>query len=216
MPQHPCDTHILAARGHALWLRQALDSLVGEPTHVHLIEGGSPGNIGAGRARAFRLGTAPYVACLDDDDTLLPGVMAQCIAYLDRHPACVGAYTDRRCLFTDGTITERRTGPWDPRRQLCDAGIVTHLTVMRRALVEQYLDELPRWPTHDDYVLHGLLAAHGPWHHLSLLGAVKRERRPGESLQPTDSTRLSTPGLWQRAVARVAPVLLAIDRPVSG
>lgn len=206
--RQPCDTHVLAARGNAQWLAEALDSLMGEPTHVHLIEGGFPGNIGAARVHGFRQGAAPYVSFLDDDDRLLPGIMAQCIAYLDTHPACVGVYTDRLCRFADGTLTERRTGPWNPRHQLCDAGIVTHLKVMRRALVEQYLADLPLWPTYEEYVLCGLLAAHGPWYHMPLLGAVKRERRPGESLQPADSTRLSTPGLQQRAVARVAPVLL--------
>ena len=210
---HRCDTHVLSARGNGRWLGEALASLDGEPTQVHLIEGGFAGSIGAARAYALGLGTAPYVSWLDDDDRLLPGVLAQCIAYLDAHPACVGVYTDRLALTPDGRLTERRSGPWNPRRQLCDANLITHAKVLRRDLALRYLAELARWPTWEEYVLCGLLAAHGPWHHLPVLGAIKRERARGAPVQPGDSTRLAAPGLWECAVARVAPVLLAAPSP---
>jgi hypothetical protein len=212
---HRCDTHVLAARGNVEWLRQTLDSLAGEPTQVHLIEDYSPGSIGVGRARGFSLGSAPYVSLVDDDDYLLPGAMAQCIDFLDANPGCVGVYTDRKCLFSDGTITERHSGPWNPRKQLVDAGIVTHLRVVRREYVALHLDELQQWPTHDCYVISALLAQHGYWHNLPILGYVKRERRQGESLSQADSTRLTTKDLWRKAVLLASPILLNWKAPVS-
>jgi hypothetical protein len=202
-----CDTHILNYRGNVHWLEDALDSVKNEPTRVHLID--VDAHIGKARAHALTLGTAPYVSWLDDDDRFLPGVMAQCIAYLDEHPACVGVYTDRTLLYSDGSITEWRLDPWCPYQQLCSPKLITHMKVMRRSHVEQHLDELTRWPTYEEYVLCALLAAQGPWHHLPVLGCVKRTRRPGEALQKGDSMTLDTPGLLQRAVARVAPGVLA-------
>lgn len=202
VPGRRCDIHVLASRGNREWLEQTLASVAGTG-QVHVIEGGFEGSIGQARAYAFGLGTAPYVSYVDDDDYALPSAMATCIAYLDAHPSCIGVYTDRQELRPDGSLTDRRLGPWHPHHQLCDAALVTHLKVMRRELVERYRAELALWPTYEEYVLCGLLAAHGPWRHLPIMGAV---RRVG---WPSYSGRLDRPGLWRRAATRVAACLLA-------
>jgi hypothetical protein len=205
------EVHVLSHRRRPDWLTDTLESLAGEPCRVDLIAGGFEGQIGAARAFAFGLGTAEYVSFVDDDDYLLPGAMAACLAHLDAHPAAVGVYTDLQRLAPDGGRHPLCKGPWQPLQQLTWPDCITHLKLMRRSAVMPHLAELARWPTHEEYVLCGLMAGPGDWHHLPLMGAVKRMAVDGES-----SSRLSTPDLWRRAVARVLPALVAAGRRHPG
>lgn len=199
---------MLAYRGRPDWLGECLSSLASEPCRTEVIEGGFSGHVGRARAHALGLGTAPYVTWVDDDDYLRPGVMAQCLAYLDAHEDCVGVYTDLELLHLDGRLIRRRLPPWNPRAQLC-AGPwgITHLKVMRRTSVMPYLNEMKQWPTYEEYVLCGLMAAHGYWHHIAVSGCVKRMNPSSES-----SERLARPGLLRAAARRVAPTLLRANR----
>jgi hypothetical protein len=201
------DVHVLAYLGHSEWLAQTLASLADAPCRVWLVDGGWPDHIGQGRAYAFGFGAAEYVSFLDDDDNALPGALAACVAHLDAHPGDVGVYTDLERLHPDGLREVVEKPPWDPIRQLTSPNEITHLKVMRRALVMRHLDELRQWPTWEEFVLCGLLAADGHWHHLPIVGAVKRARPAAESSQ-----RLTTPGLLEQAVRRIAPGLMAARR----
>lgn len=204
MARRKCDIHVLLYSGKPDWAALCLDSLASEPCAIHIVHGGYDGHIGAARAHAFQLGCAEYVTWADDDDWVEPGAMAQCIEYLDRHPECVGVYTDYYAIDEDGKmIKEHPQNAWNPLRQLCSLTEVLHLHVMRRAPVMQYLDELKNWPTFEEYVLLGLLSQHGDWHHIPTMGYAKRKKP-----KTVSSMRLATQDLWHRAVKRVAPALL--------
>lgn len=200
--QQRVDTHVLSYLGNIGWLRQCLASLDTEPTNIQLVMGGFPNSIGQARAYAFTLGTSEYVSFLDDDDYALPGAMQQCVDYLDANPDCVGVYTNRYHLHANGRMDPEYLRPWHWRRMYHRISEVTHLKVMRRSAVIPYLEELKRWPTWEEYVLCGLMTAHGRWHHLPIFGAVKRYKHPSES-----SLRLSSGRLMQQARARVLPVM---------
>jgi hypothetical protein len=166
--------------------------------------GGFPNSIGKARAFAFTLGDAEYVSFMDDDDYAIPGIMQQCIDYLDQHPDCVGVYTDTEHLYADGRrFAEPKGRPWSPIVQLQRAQEVTHLKVMRRDAVMPYLGELSKWPTWEEYVLCGLMTERGYWHHLPVVGAVKRFKPPGLS-----SVRLTSLSLWKHAVMKVTRPLM--------
>lgn len=203
----PVDVHVLSYLGRPEWLDQCLASLAAEPCATHVVEGGFPDSIGAARAFAFTLGDAEFVSFIDDDDHVVPGAMQACIDYLGAHPECVGVYTDLEHLHADGQRDREFKGPWRPLRHLTYCPEVTHLKVMRRSAVEPFLDELARWPTYEEYVLCALMVELGEWAHLPIVGAVKRYKPAARS-----SMRLASPDLWQRAVAKVTPTLMAAHR----
>lgn len=202
-----CDTHVLAYRPCEDWLEQCLESMQGAETHVHLIRGGAGGSIGRARAQAFPLGSAPYVCFVDDDDYVLaPEAFEAACDHLDANPHHVGVYTDITHISPAGDWTERKRA-WSPLRQLTRCSEILHLHVMRRSAVELYLEELAAWPTWEEYVLLGLIAAHGDWHHMPCVAYAKRAKPAAES-----SMRLHSPELWRAAVRRVTPTLMTAHR----
>lgn len=95
------DVHVLvhSETRHA-WLRQCLESLADEPCIVHVLRG-TEGSVGAGRARGYRCGIQPYVAFVDSDDYVLPGVMDACVRALETHRSVVCL---ERVMHPDGTF----------------------------------------------------------------------------------------------------------------
>lgn len=131
------DVHVLTYSGTVQpWLDQCLESLSREPNlTVHVVQG-DEGNVGAGRARGYRLGTNPYVSYVDSDDYILPGAIDACL---------FGLKTAR------GVVTlERRL--WGTR---FDSSLQRdhHLCVYRRDDVEPWLDRLHEHPIHCDILL---------------------------------------------------------------
>ena len=81
------DVHVLTHSGTKdVWLAQCLASLAPENCTVHVVEG-FEGHIGKGRARGYQLGAHEFVACVDSDDFVLPGVMDECLNALTTHRA---------------------------------------------------------------------------------------------------------------------------------
>ena len=66
------DVHVLQCYEPPAWLDACLRSLETEPVNVHL-RPGIQGQVGLARARAFRHGTAEYVAFVDADDEVVSG-----------------------------------------------------------------------------------------------------------------------------------------------
>lgn len=174
---HPIDTHVLIhhSRSRPQWLEQCLASLENEPTNVVLVDDPST-NVGEVRAIAMREGSAPFLSFVDDDDWVIPGVFAECLAHLEDEPGLVGVYTN----FADVDVDTGRASPpyrkkpWNPRTQLTHPFEVLHVHVYRRALTMPYLDGLARWPTLEESWLMGKLAAHGDWRHIPFDGYRKR------------------------------------------
>lgn len=203
------DVHVLSYSRPSGWLRQTLDSLEGEPCNTHIVVGGFHGSIGKARAYAFQLGQAEYVSFVDDDDIVLPGVMQSLVDYLDEHPDCVGVYTDLYHVNENspGRRDLERKGPWRPMRQFLHCPEITHLKVMRREVVEEYLDEVAKWPTYEEYVLVGMMCEKGRWQHIPVPGILKRYTAFSSS-----SMRLTNVPLWKRAVARITPAIMQAHR----
>jgi leucyl-tRNA synthetase len=170
--------------------------------------GGFPGSIGAARAFAFTLGTSEYVSFVDDDDEIDEKAFYKCLKTIDRHKTIVGVYTDTRHVHPNGRADiEYKGRPWSAKKQLKRISEITHLKIMRRCHVEPYLDELAKWPTYEEYVLCGLMAERGPWHHIPIVGADKRYKPASES-----SMRLATRELWNKAISKVSTTLNDTNR----
>lgn len=166
------DVHValLPTTDKVLW-RECLESLKDEPINIHIVEG-VPAHIGRARYGGFAKGTSPYVSCVDPDDLVIPGAFAACLETLAAHPEACGVYTDELIIDRVGNVI--RPGiwsetPWNPLFQL-EPKYLHHVYVMRRCYVEKYYLELLRWPSMPEFVLKGLITAHGPWIHVNRFG----------------------------------------------
>lgn len=173
------DTHVilLPTTDQALW-KACQDSLNAEPVNLHLIDG-VDGHIGRGRAEGFKRGTSPYVSCVDPDDLVIPGAFTACLNALEKHPEACGAYTDELVIDAEGRTIRKGLWSgreWNPLLQI-EPQYLHHIFVMRRKFVQQHLDELQLWPYLADFILKGLLAAHGPWIHVNGFGYKWRLHR---------------------------------------
>lgn len=162
-----------------------------------------PGAFGAARARGWAVGTAPWVAFVDDDDVLLPGAVAACLDALADQPAAMGAFTDELQVLPDGTERPGLStvnGPWNPALQALLAGYGHHFVVLRRAALQDLLPELPQWGGMADYVVRGLVCRFGPLVRVPIVGYRWRVR------EASTHTHIA-PEVAAAARARVAPVL---------
>ena len=127
------DVHVLTWSGvREDWLKQCLSSLEGEKCTVHVVQG-VEGNIGAGRALGYALGSHEFVSFVDCDDYVLPGVMDACLSALDRHRAVA--------------TLERRL--WGDRFD-SSLGQSHHLVVYRRSDIEPLIGMLGDHPLNSD------------------------------------------------------------------
>lgn len=79
------DVHVLTwEMADPRWLDECIKSLEGQSCTVHLIDN-SGQTIGQGRAKGYSMGTQPYVAHVDCDDRVLPGVMDVVCRALEDH-----------------------------------------------------------------------------------------------------------------------------------
>ncbi|CDH44393.1 MAG: glycosyltransferase [Candidatus Competibacteraceae bacterium] len=206
------DLHILTiARTRPEWLEQAIASVAGQPVNLCVIDNNGRAT-GAGRAQAYRESTAEFVACLDDDDVLLPGAIAACVAALDANPAALGAYTDALYMNESGQVlgpdVSTGSGPWCVERNLTGAGHTEHIAVMRRTAVLPFLDELETYTGMEQYFLHGMLATVGDWIHVEQPGYLFR-LHPGNTHNqiPIEFRNATRQRIRQRltAAGRVTP-----------
>ena len=172
------DLHILTCeKTKPEWLAQAMDSAHGQPVNLRVIDNtGRP--TGVGRAQAYRESTAEFVACLDDDDRLLPGAIAACIAALDADPSAVGAYTDALYMDESGQVLgpdcSTGKGAWRVEYSLESAGHTEHVAIMRRVATLPFLDELEAYTGMEQFFLHGMLATVSHWVHVEQPGYLFR------------------------------------------
>lgn len=130
------DVHVLTFSGtRPEWLEQCVNSIEAEGLNVHIVEG-VEGNVGAGREKAYRLGSSEFVGYVDSDDYLLPGAGEACLRGLEKYRHVV---TLERRLWGD------RMGkkPWGGH----------HFTVYRRSDVLPLLPVMPSHPIHCDHIL---------------------------------------------------------------
>lgn len=130
------DVHVLTFSGtRPDWLDQCVASIEAEGMTAHVVQG-VEGNVGAGREAAYRLGDSEFVAYVDSDDYLLPGVADACLRGLESY---------RHVVTLERRLWGARMGrkPWQGH----------HFTVYRRADVLPLLPQMPEHPIHCDQLL---------------------------------------------------------------
>lgn len=84
------DVHVLTHSGtKQAWLDQCLESLEREKACTVRVLQGVEGHVGVGRANGFQLGSHEFVAFVDSDDYVLPGVIDACLRGLALHRSVV-------------------------------------------------------------------------------------------------------------------------------
>ena len=160
---------MLTLPGREALAERAIASTAPYRDHIELtvIEGTPDRHMGRNRARAYRIGTNPYVACLDDDDYLL-GPLDEALDLLEARPGLAGVYYDDVQVDTAGAVLRPGytvgSGPWSPVQQLHTPP--HHICVMRRAAVLSALATLATFPVFDLRVLHALILEHGDLRHI--------------------------------------------------
>ncbi|MGB4874972.1 MAG: glycosyltransferase family A protein [Candidatus Competibacter sp.] len=197
----PVDCHVLHFGEPEIYLDQCLASLEAEPVNIHIVRGGFPGNIGAARAYALSLGSAPYWTFVDADDWLASGIVERCTRALDRCPDLVGVYTDYQAIGLAGERLYRASKrAWSPLLLLKDCWAVLHYHQYRREPMRSYLNGLAQIPCYEEAWIAGTLSRHGDFLHLAELGYYKRENG--------QSARLQDAQLLRRVYRDISPALM--------
>ncbi|MFV0306520.1 MAG: glycosyltransferase family 2 protein [Desertimonas sp.] len=86
---------------------------------------------------ALALATGEFVVLVDHDDRLTPGALASMADAIDANPEVDYLYSDEDKLAPDGTVYDTFRKPdWSPER-LRSQNYCTHLSVLRRSLVDE-------------------------------------------------------------------------------
>lgn len=147
-----CDLHVIVCDYcRQDWLDELLADLKDQPVNLHFPDC-VEANVGASRAAGFAMGTAEFVSFADPDDRILPGAVDACIAALDADPELGVAFTGEQIVTALlDPAKHPATQPYDRRSHRYSPAHVHGLIVMRRALVEPWLDQLaayrvvPEW-----------------------------------------------------------------------
>ncbi|MFZ4790832.1 MAG: glycosyltransferase [Candidatus Competibacteraceae bacterium] len=202
------DLHILnhAASTRPEWWQACLQSAQAAEAAglvtLHIMDG-TGDNIGANRAAAYRLGSQPFVACLDNDDILLPDALPALLHALADRPEVCGVYSDRMQIDANGKLMfTMRRGRWMPEGQLRQQDYPHMLAVYRREAVLPHLDLIATFKTYCDFVLAGLATQLGPWWHVPAVAYQRREKD-----YYLNHVRQIDPETTRRARAIVEPIL---------
>ena len=132
--------------------------------------------ISAATNAALAAADGEFVAFMDPNDVLKPHALAQVARWLNDDPALDIVYTDEDKLDGDGELFEPHFKPdWSPD-QLMSQNYVSHLTVVRRTLVEAVGGLRPEFDGSQDHDL--------------LLRLVERTDRIGHIPEPLYSRRV--------------------------
>ena len=166
------DCHILIDPDRPHTTQRMLQQLADEPVHVWRVPA-RPGEITAARIDAFKLGEAPYVCWVDDDDELTPGIFDALIYALDKNPHACGAFCSEAHIGDDGRILEikpRQDEVWSLKAMIDKHPYVHHIALMRRSLLDFHLPAIRAFPRVGDQLLIWLMAIHGNWIHVPVVG----------------------------------------------
>lgn len=193
MARNRVDLHVLRDPARSHWHDALFASLADQPCNVFVLDA-VPGDLGRGRTLGFEAGSAPYVSFADDDDLVMPGAIAACVAALERDQGAVGAYTDevwideRGCRLSDGpSVGVEWSLPW----HLATPFGVHHLLVMRRDSLMPLLPIVDGLARSADWTLTRLLALKGHWFHVPMIGYQWRRHTRGVSQSPMPQAALA-------------------------
>jgi GT2 family glycosyltransferase len=118
-------------------VRRELRRAAGADPRVRLVERPTSGGIVAASNDALATATAEFVVLVDHDDRLEPDALARVDEALRSDPRIDYLYTDEDKLADDGAVYDVFYKPdWSPER-LRSQNYCTHLSVLRRSLVER-------------------------------------------------------------------------------
>lgn len=127
--QTPMVDIVLPAFNGATVIRKALDSAIAQdvPSRIFVVDDGSNDNsadiarsygptvtvvsqenrgVSGARNTGLRLGTAPFVALIDQDDAWYPDKLARQLKVMAEHPSVGIVFTDMRVVRVDGSVVE--------------------------------------------------------------------------------------------------------------
>lgn len=154
------DVHVLTnpyafdIHKQGLWFSQCKKSLEHHSNiNVHILPG-IRDHVGQGRANGFSRGNSPYVSFVDDDDAVRPEVFERCEFFLNHNPDKAGVCTREEVICDNGT-SYFSPYYYDKQDDLNYKSInyVHHLVVLRREIIEQYMDFLTQTPYAPEYML---------------------------------------------------------------
>ncbi len=103
---------------------------------IHLVERSQAGGIVAASNAALEMATGEFVVLVDHDDQLEPNALELVAGALDTDPTIDYVYTDEDKLAPGGRVYDTFLKPdWSPER-LRSQNYCTHLSVLRRSVVE--------------------------------------------------------------------------------
>lgn len=118
-------------------VRDILERHAAADDRVRVVFRETNGRISAASNTALEMARGEYVALLDHDDLLRPHALHALVDYLNRYPETDVVYSDEDKLLTSGELGDPFFKPdWSPAL-LLSANYITHLTLIRRALVEE-------------------------------------------------------------------------------
>jgi GT2 family glycosyltransferase len=118
-------------------VRERLQRAEAEDSRVRVLSRAENGGIVAASNDALAIAKGEFVVLLDHDDALHPDALAQVAAALDASPEADYVYTDEDKIDRSGHHQEPFFKPdWSPERMRTQM-YTCHLSVLRRALVEE-------------------------------------------------------------------------------
>ncbi len=173
-----------------------------------------PGALTKARIEALQLGHAPYVCWVDDDDEITPHIMNRLKVELDAHPEACGVFSSEAHVDHLGKLLricphghERaHLSPmgsamgWSLQTMLEQHPLVHHVALFRREHALRYLETIRAYPRVGDQLLLWLVAQHGPWRHVPIVG-YRWKRWPGQITRQTDlATELNQAKAYARKI----------------
>lgn len=138
------DVHIIKTKDwntqKSEWFGKCLDSLESQNINLYIVDG-EIGHIGKGRVKGFSQGNAEYVTYVDPDDYVEKDSFDVILEGLQDKPDVL--YTAERIVNTDG-VYHADNKEILKRKNFID--LMHHIVVVKRSIVEKYLDYIETKP----------------------------------------------------------------------
>jgi glycosyltransferase involved in cell wall biosynthesis len=119
-----------------VWVSRRLDQLQMEDPRIRVVNRSTNGGIVAASNDAIAIAQGDFLVLLDNDDELHPDALRLVAETLDEEPSTDYLYSDEDKLTPDGTHFDAFAKPiWSPERLLAQ-NYTSHLSVLRRTLVD--------------------------------------------------------------------------------
>lgn len=119
------------------WVSERLRELQRSDARVRIVDRPTNGGIVAASNDAIALATGDFIVLLDNDDELTPDALEHVAAVIAEHPDTDYVYSDEDKIRQDGLYFDEFPKPdWSPERLLAQ-NYTSHLSVLRRSLVDR-------------------------------------------------------------------------------